>query len=180
MRKASASRWSTRVARSSPADSAWQKMQPGAGSAAPTYAIRHGAQRRFKPAATASRVDQFPQSLADLEERDPLLRHVDRAPRLGVAPLAGVAMPDPEAAEATKLDLVTFRERVGDVVEDRVDDGLGLLLRQIGEPRHFVDQIGFRHRPTPCWFAILRAGRAADILGHASTPPERMSTRTRV
>src|SRR5437773_11127073 len=100
-------------------------MQAGTGSAAPTYAIRHGAQRRFKPARAASvrgrrglsRVDQFPQPLADLEEGHPLLRDVDRAAGLGIATLARVAMTDAEAAEAAKLDLVTFAERVGDVVE---------------------------------------------------------------
>src|SRR3989338_5195902 len=122
--------------------------------------MRHGAQRRFTRPAGGSRVDELSEALSYLEEGHPLLGHVHGRARLRVASLAGVAVADAEAAEAAKLDLVTLRERVGDVVEDRVDDRLGLFLRQIRELGDFVNQIGFGHRPP-------RVSRATPVL-----PPE--------
>src|SRR2546425_3378147 len=84
--------------------------------------MRQGAQRRFTPAGTSSRVDELAQSLSYLEERHPFLGDVDARPRLGIAALARVPVTDAEAAEPPQLDLVALRQRVGDVVEDRVDD----------------------------------------------------------
>src|SRR5215475_12963102 len=151
MRKAWGPRASTSAAASSELARAVQKIQPGGtdlgGEVAPTYAIRQGAQRRFTRGGVASGVHEFAQALANLEERHPLLWHVDGRAGLGIAALARVAIPDPEAAEAAQLDLVALGERIGDVVEDRVDDGLRLLLGEVGELGDLVDQIGFRHRP---------------------------------
>src|SRR5438874_1852478 len=127
-------------------------MQPDGALAAPIQAMRHGAQRRFTPPAKPSSVHELAQALADLEERNALLRNVHAGAGLGIPALARVAMTDPEAAESPQLHLVALRERIGDVVEDRVDDGLRLLLREIGELGDLVDQIRFRHhRLRPWW-----------------------------
>src|SRR5215470_3334088 len=107
--------------------------------------MRHGAQRRFTPPGRASRVDEFPEALSDLEEWDPLFGNVDGAAGLRIASLARIPVANTEAAEATKLDLVALGQRVSDVVEDRVDDGLGLFFRQVGELGDLVDQLGFCH-----------------------------------
>src|SRR5678815_1790979 len=151
MRKAWGPRVRTWAATSSEPVRAVQKTQPGGlelgGEVAPTYAIRQGAQRRFTPAGHPSRVHELSQALAHLEERHTLLGYVDARSRLGIPPLARVAVADTEAAEAAQLDLVALGERVGDVVEDRVDDRLRLLLGEVGELGDLVDQIGFRHRP---------------------------------
>src|SRR6266403_632617 len=114
--------------------------------------MRQGAQRRFTPPEGASAVDELAQSLSYLEERDPLLGHVDARSGLGIAPLSRVSMTDPEAAEAPELDLVALRQRVGDVVEDRVDDCFRLFLRQARDLGNLVDQVGFRHRLLPSQF----------------------------
>src|SRR5262245_34513709 len=114
--------------------------------------MRQGAQMRFTPPRWASAVDELAQSLSYLEERHPLLGNVDARPGLGIAALSRVAVADPEAAEASKLDLVALRQRVGDVVEDRVDDRFRLLLGQARDLRNLVDQVGFRHRLLPSQF----------------------------
>src|SRR5438552_4397743 len=84
--------------------------------------MRHGAQRRFTPPGQASRVDEFAEALADLEEGHPLLGYVDGAAGFRITSLARIPVADTEAAEATKLDFVALGQRVGDVVEDRVAD----------------------------------------------------------
>src|SRR5262249_20454298 len=114
--------------------------------------MRQGAQRRFTPPGAASAVDELAQSLSYLEERHPLLRDVDTRPGFGIAALARVAVADPEAAEASKLDLVALRQRIRNVVEDRVDDCFRLLLGQARDLRNLVDQVGFRHRLLPSQF----------------------------
>src|SRR2546427_12014654 len=86
--------------------------------------MRHGAQRRFTPPGRASRVDEFPEALADLEEGYSLLGDLDGATGFRIPSFARVPVADTEAAEATKLDFVALGQCVGDVVEDRVDDGL--------------------------------------------------------
>src|SRR5215470_18738097 len=184
MRNACSLRSRRRLARSSRPSRASQKTQPVAGAfEAVIQAIRHGAHRRFTRRRWPSRVDELAQALADLEEGNPLLGHIDGAAGLGVAALAGIAMTDAEAAEAPQLDLVPFGERVGDVVEDRVDDRLGLLLRQVRYLRNFVDQLGFRHRrptfgssPVEWRPAPNRPPRSFGPERHASMPLERMST----
>src|SRR5215510_12586683 len=114
--------------------------------------MRQGAQRRLTPLGRTSAVDELAQSLSYLEERDPLLGDVDARSGLGIAALSRVAVTDPEAPEASKLDLVALRQRVGDVVEDRVDDRFRLFLGQARDLRDLVDQVGFRHRLLPSQF----------------------------
>src|SRR5438034_10099360 len=80
-----------------------------------------------------------------LEEGHPLLGYVDGAAGFRITSLARIPVADTEAAEATKLDFVALGQRVGDVVEDRVDDGLSLFFRQVGELGDLVDQLGFCH-----------------------------------
>src|SRR2546429_8159022 len=149
MRKASSRRQRTRLFLSSLAARASQTTPPTGARAAPTYPMRQGAQRRFTLGGESSRVDELAQSLSDLEERDPFLGDVHARPGLGVAALARVPVTDTEAPEPPQLDLVTLRQRVGDVVEDRVDDRLGFLLGQVRDLRDFVEQVCFGHRRLP-------------------------------
>src|SRR5437660_9938052 len=102
--------------------------------------MRQDAQRRFTPPGGASAVDELAQSLSYLEERDPLLGHIYARSGLGIAPLSRVPMSDPEAPEAPELDLVALRQRVVDVVEDRVDDCFRLFRRWSREVANLVDQ----------------------------------------
>src|SRR2546430_2123319 len=113
MRKAWSRRQRTRLVRSSVPERASQNTQPTGACAAPTYPMRHGAQRRFTPGGESSRVDELAQSLSYLEERDPFLGDVHARPGLGVAALTRVPVADTEAPEPPQLDLVTLRQRVG-------------------------------------------------------------------
>src|SRR6266850_8472113 len=114
--------------------------------------MRHGAQRRFTPPGWASAVDEFSESLSYLEERHALLRDVHARPGLGIAALPGIAVTDPEASEASQLDLVSLRQGVGNVVEDGVDDRFRLFLGQARDLGNFVDEVGFGHRLLPSQF----------------------------
>src|SRR5439155_17086647 len=100
--------------------------------------MRHGAQRRFTPPGQASRVDEFAEALADLEEGHPLLGDLDGAAGFRITSLVRIPVADTEAAEAMKLDFVALGQRVGDVVEDRDDDALRLFFRQVGELGYLV------------------------------------------
>src|SRR5437667_6834322 len=95
--------------------------------------MRHGAQRRFTPPGQASRVDEFAEALADLEEGHPLLGYVDGAAGFRITSLARIPVADTEAAEDTKIDFVALGQSVGDVVEDRVVDGCSLFFRRVDE-----------------------------------------------
>src|SRR5213593_3126018 len=114
--------------------------------------MRQGAQRRFTPPCGASAVDELAQSLSHLEERHSLLRDVYARPGLRIPALPGVPVTDPEAPKAPKLDLVALRQRIGDVVEDRVDDCFGLFLGKARDLRNLVYQVGFGHRLLPSKF----------------------------
>src|SRR5438093_13482661 len=152
MRNALDRRASRRLFLSSEPERASQNTHPPEVLAAVMYVMRQGAQRRFTPPAGASAVDELAQSLSYLEEGDPFLRNVDARPSLGIAALPRIAVTDPEAPEAPKLDLVALRQRVGDVVEDRVDDYFGLFLGQARDLRNLVYQVGFGHRLLPSKF----------------------------
>src|SRR5262249_23168971 len=90
-------------------------------------------------------VDQLLELLAWLEVRDLLRRHVHLVAGLGVAPLARLATPQPEAAEPAQLDLLAAMQRVDDALEDRVDDDLGVLLGEVRNPGTLFDELRFRH-----------------------------------
>ena len=165
--------------------SARYKAPAAAGIEAVIQAMRHGAHRRFtrrgRPVLTSSR-----RRLPTLKKGSALLPGTStaRCRSSGVAALAGVAMTRSEAAEAPQLDLVPLDESVGNVVEDRVDDRLRLLLRQVRQLRDFVDQLGFRHRALPAFALRPLSGVRRRIAHcgatgperHASMPLERMST----
>src|SRR5919109_394907 len=168
MSKACSLRSSTSSWRSSRWSRALQKTQPAGAFAARIQAMRHGAHRRLTSARDPSRVDELAQALADLEEGNALLGNVHGAAGLGVAALAGVAVTDAEAAEAPQLHLVPLGEGVGDVVEHRVDDGLRLLLGEVGDLGDLVDQLRFRHLPPP---SALRVERALGPGNSASFKP---------
>jgi hypothetical protein len=90
-------------------------------------------------------VDQVFQFLAGLEVGDALRRHVHLVAGFRIPSLAGLTAPEPEAAKPPKLDLVAAMERVHDGLEHGVDDDLGVLLRQVGDPGDFLDEFGFCH-----------------------------------
>ena len=77
------------------------------------------------------RVEAHAHLLAGLEHRDHLL--VDRDGLAGARVAAGARVPllDREGAEAAQLDPVAAGQRVGDGVEDRVDDVLDVPLVQM-------------------------------------------------
>ena len=55
-----------------------------------------------------------------------------------------------EGAEAAKLDTVAARQRIGDLVEDGVDDVLDVALVEVGVGFcDFLDEFGFDHRSAP-------------------------------
>ena len=58
----------------------------------------------------------------------------------GVAAAARLAAPETETAEAAKLDLLPFVQRLGDVAEHGVDDDFGALLREAGDVGHLLDE----------------------------------------
>src|SRR5688500_5489748 len=90
-------------------------------------------------------VDQVLQFLAGLEVRDLLRRDADLVAGLGVAALARLATAKPEAAEAAELDLLAAVQRIDDALEDRIDDDLGVLLREVRDFRDFLDEFRFGH-----------------------------------
>src|SRR5262249_43795101 len=160
MRNARSRRARTRLLRSSEPESAAQNAHRLGVVAAPTYLMRHGAQRRFTRSGSGSAVDEFSEPLSYLEERHAFLRDVHARPGLGVAPLPGVAVTDSEAAEASELDLVPLRQGVGDVVDDRVDDRFRLSLGRARDIGKFVDEVGRRHHLLP-----------SKLAGHADSNP---------
>src|SRR5262249_51905192 len=87
-------------------------------------------------------LDPLLELLAHLEERGPLGRDLHLFTRLRVPAFARLAHLHLEAAEAADLDAVALAQRLGHAIEDRVDDGLGVLL---GDVRHLdrdpLDQI---------------------------------------
>ena len=67
------------------------------------------------------------------------------SPVFGLRPLRGSRLPQAEAAEPAQLDLLAPVQRVDDALEHRVDDDLGVLLGQVGDPRDFLDELRLRH-----------------------------------
>src|SRR5262249_25086025 len=92
------------------------------------------ARRRRRRRRVGLPVDELLQLLAWLEVRDLFRRDVHLVAGLRVAPLAGLPAPQPEAAEPAQLDLLAAVERVDDALEDRVDDDLRMLFREVRNP----------------------------------------------
>src|SRR4029453_56288 len=141
-------------------------MHPASVFSAPMYAMRHGAQRTCIRTSVDGlgvvgrprlAVDAQAELLATLEERDALREHGDERPGLRVAPLACLALLHDEAAEAADLDPLATDQRLGQAVEDLVDDQLGIAP---GEPReelhHLVDEIALRHGGPPIVGSAVR------------------------
>src|SRR6266511_2139719 len=123
--------------------------------------------RACRPCRSASSVHELPQPLPDLEERHLLAGDAHARPGLRVPADAGAPLANLEAAEAADLDLVAPPEGVRDGLEDRVHDGLAVLLRQIGRLGELVDQIRPRHdRESPGMIisALLGSTRARATL----------------
>src|SRR5438876_3554622 len=85
-------------------------------------------------------VDAEPELLPHLEERHPLGVHGDQRARLGIPPLARLAVLHDEAAEAADLDPLAARERLAHAVEDRVDHHLGVAAREAREELQHLDR----------------------------------------
>src|SRR5262245_3748051 len=143
-------RW-MRSGSSSPLASASQKMQPVDGTlASVTYPSLQGVQRRLigRPLAFGRLVDEVLQLFAGLEVRHLLRRHVHAVAGLRIPAFPRLALPQAEAPEAPQLDLFAAMERRHDAVADGIDDDLGMLLREVGHPGDFFDQLGFGHQFT--------------------------------
>src|SRR5512142_1324075 len=120
-------------------------------------------------------VDEILQLFARLEVRHLLGRHVHLVTRLRIASLAWLTLPQPEAAEAAKLDLLAAVQGVDNRLEHRVDDQLRVLLGEVRHARNFFDELrlghaashGCRHSPLlSCrkWSPSVAPGRPVDSL----------------
>src|SRR2546426_2496219 len=145
---------------------------PG-GSRTPVKARRSGLRagrgdrRRCRFGRLRRAVDQLLQLLSGLEVRDSLRRDVHLVPGLGIATLAGPALPDAEAPEAAQFDLLVLAQGLDDRVEDRVHDDFGVLFCQLRDPRNLFHQLGLSHGracPQPL------AARAPEARHHAPRP----------
>src|SRR6266571_4444684 len=112
-------------------------------------ALADRSRTRVRRSSSLASASQKIQPLPDLEEGHALLGDADAVARLGVAAFSGIAVPDAKAPEPPQFNLVPFGERIGDVVEDGVDDQLRLLLRQARQFGDFFDEIRFGHEPAP-------------------------------
>src|SRR4051812_30352729 len=90
-------------------------------------------------------VDELFQLLARLEVRNLLRRDVDFVAGSRIATLARLPLAQPEAAESAQLDFLAAVQRVDDAFEDGVDNDFGVLLRQVGHPRNFLDEFRLGH-----------------------------------
>src|SRR5262245_59252690 len=117
------------------------------GRTTPLECERVGRRRAVRAARLAVRlaVDELFELLARLEVRDLLRRDVDLVARLRVAALPRLTLAQPEAAEAAQLDLLTPMQRIDDALEDRVDDDLGVLLRQVGDTGDLLHELRLGH-----------------------------------
>ena len=68
------------------------------------------------------------------------------SPVLGFRPFRGSRWRSAEAAEPAQLDLLAALEGRDDALEHGVDDHFRVLLREVGDPRDFLDELRFRHR----------------------------------
>src|SRR5947207_1792284 len=83
--------------------------------------------------------------------------------------MSGPASSLPSASQKTQpVDWLAAVQRIDDALEDRVDDDFRMLLREVRNPRDFLDELRFRHAasihrslplvaPRRCW--VLRAWR---------------------
>src|SRR5690606_12723517 len=95
-------------------------------------------------------VQPFTQFLAGLEERHPLLLDLNGFPSARVASHPRRSVLYRKRAESTQLDAVACRQRLGDLVKDRVDDVFDVAQKKmriaIGDALH---QLGLDHRVAP-------------------------------
>src|SRR5436309_7281711 len=101
-----------------------------------TYELLHG-ENRISTGPSGRRrlvvvVDQLLELLARLEVGDLLGGYVHARTGLRVAALPRPALSDAEAAEPAQLDLLVPVKSLDHRLEDRIDDHLGVLLRQLG------------------------------------------------
>src|SRR5262249_44657866 len=94
----------------------------------------------------ACTVHPVAQLLAGPEEQPPLRLHRDHLPRLGVAALVALVVLDVKGPKSADLDVFSAAERVLHRLEDGLDRGLGLLLRDAALRHQNVDQVALQHR----------------------------------
>src|SRR2546428_1300097 len=99
----------------------------------------------FSTALTDRLVDQLLEFLPRLEVGNLFRRDFDFLSGFRIAAGARFATAQTEAAEAAQLDLLSGAKRLDDRVEHDVDDRLRLLLRQLNNARHLVDEFSLRH-----------------------------------
>ena len=99
------------------------------------------------------------QPLTSSRSRFPTLKNGTRfsgtstaEPVLGLRPFRELRWRIRKLPKPRSSTLSPFDKRVGDVVEDRVDDRFRLLLGQVRDLGNLVDQVGFRHRLLPSQF----------------------------
>src|SRR6266851_1258059 len=81
-------------------------------------------------------IDKVLELFAGLEEGNFLGRHFDLLAGFGIAADAPAALARAEAAEPADLDLLAFLEGTNDAIENRFDDGLGLLPGKLGDAKN--------------------------------------------
>ena len=97
----------------------------------------------------ARAIEARAQLLTGAEEGHALGFDGDHVAGARIAALAGAALLDPEAAEAADFDSSTAGQHAGHLFEHRVDDGLGLAMREFLMPgQQFLDDAALGHRTT--------------------------------
>ena len=93
----------------------------------------------------------FFQFLSDLEEWQLFGGDLHLRSRAGVSPLIGLIGPYGKITKAADLNPLPFGQSIGHGGEDRVDDGLGVLLGQAIQPFHeLLNELKLGHfSPSP-------------------------------
>src|SRR5262245_15789946 len=108
---------------------------------------------RVRRPLRAPLLDRVLQLLARGELRDPSRHDLDRGARLGVAYGASPSSSHRERAETHQRDLLALLERLGDVVEERVDGPERVGLREARVPGHPRDDLGLVHGDVSYWIS---------------------------
>ena len=91
-------------------------------------------------------IDGFAQGFSGLEMGYAFFRNLNAFARSGVAPYAGWAAVDREAAKAANFDAVAFDQRVTHRIEHRLDGQFGVAVGQLRKAgSEFFNQIGAGH-----------------------------------
>ena len=99
---------------------------------------------------SAEPIEALAHFLAGLEERRQLLGDRNLVAGARIAAGAGLALLGREGAEAAQLDALSASERIGDLAENSVDDGLDVALIEMRIARgHALHEFRLDHRISP-------------------------------